>query len=51
VPTLMIHSVTDATWPILHSSRDTLAAIKLRDYYNTYRLLSAYLAYIDSAIK
>ncbi len=51
VPTLMIHSVTDETWPVLHSNRDTLAAIKPSDYYDTYRLLAAYLGYIDSAIR
>lgn len=51
VHTLMIHSVTNATWSILHSRRDTLAAIKLPDYYDTYRLVAAYLPYIDTAIQ
>ncbi len=51
VPTLMIHSVTNETWSVLHSDRDTLAAIKLPDYYDTYRLLAAYLNYIDTTIE
>lgn len=47
VPSLLIHSITQATWPILHSPRDQMAAIHLSDYYDTYRLLAAYLAYLD----
>jgi hypothetical protein len=48
IKTVMVHSVTNETYPILHSSRDTLAAIKLDDYYDTYKLLAAYLAYLDT---
>ena len=47
IRTIMVHSITRETWPILHSSRDTLAAMKLDDYYDTYKLLAAYLAYLD----
>ncbi len=50
VPTLMIHSVTAKTWPILHSHADNAKAVKLSDYYDTYRLLAAYLAYLDTTI-
>src|SRR5205823_3032165 len=44
VPTLMVHSVTPSTWRILHSVRDTLAAVNMKAYYDTYCLLVAYLS-------
>ena len=47
VPTIMIHSITNETWPILHRPRDQMAAMHLSDYYDTYRLMTAYLAYLD----
>jgi hypothetical protein len=47
VPTLMIHSITPQTFPILHTARDQMNAMQLTDYYDTYRLLTAYLAYLD----
>jgi hypothetical protein len=47
IPAINIHSVTSETWPILHSPRDQLAAIRLDDYYDTYLLVRAYLAYLD----
>jgi Iap family predicted aminopeptidase len=50
VPTLMIHSLTNETWPILHSRRDQMAAMHLRDYYDSYRLITEYLAYLDAAL-
>jgi len=50
VPTIMIHSVTNETWPILHSPRDQMTAIHPAEYYDTYRLLAAYLAYLDATL-
>jgi Zn-dependent M28 family amino/carboxypeptidase len=50
IPTLMIHSITNQTWPILHSVRDQIAAIREADYYDTYRLVAAYLAYLDTTL-
>ena len=47
IPTINIHSVTTETFPILHTPRDRMNAIHLDDYYNTYLLLRAYLAYLD----
>jgi hypothetical protein len=47
VPTLMVHSLTNQTLHILHSDRDNLSAVKFNDYYDTYRLLTAFLAWID----
>jgi Zn-dependent M28 family amino/carboxypeptidase len=47
IPSITIHSVTSDTWPILHTPRDQLSAIRLDDYYDTYLLVRAYLAYLD----
>lgn len=51
IPRITLHSVTPETWAVLHSSRDTLAAIKMDDYYGSYRLVAEYLNYLDGAIK
>jgi putative aminopeptidase FrvX len=50
VPTMMIHSLTAENAPILHSKRDDISAVKFADYYDSYRLISAYLAYLDSTL-
>ncbi len=50
VPGINIHSLTNETWPILHSRRDEMAAMRLSDYYDSYRLLAAYLAYLDATL-
>ncbi len=47
IPTINIHSVTTDTFPILHTRRDRIDAIHLDDYYDTYLLVRAYLAYLD----
>ena len=51
IPAVLVHSVTQQTWPILHSMQDNLAAIHLGDHYDTYHLLAAYLAYLDGILK
>lgn len=48
IPRITIHSITQETWPILHSKKENLSAIRLDDYYASYRLLAAYLAYLDT---
>jgi hypothetical protein len=50
IPTLMVHSVTKDTFPILRSDKDKLDAVNLGNYYDSYRLLAAYLAYLDTKI-
>ena len=50
MPAICIHSVTTETFPILHSPRDHLDAIHLDDYYDTYLLMRAYLAYLDQVL-
>ena len=49
IPRITVHSLTQETWnaAILHTSKDKFSAIRLDDYYETYRLLAAYIAYLD----
>jgi putative aminopeptidase FrvX len=50
VPSVSIHSVTSETFPILHTRRDQMDAIHMDDYYDTYLLLRAYIAYLDQIL-
>ena len=50
VPSINIHSLTRDTFPILHSPRDRMEAIHLDDYYDTYLLMRAYIAYLDETL-
>ena len=50
IPRLTVHSVTQKTLPILHHSADNLKAIHLDDYYDSYHLLAAYLAVLDTTL-
>lgn len=46
--TLMVHSLTSSTVSILHQPADNPSAIQFADYFDTYHLLAAYLAVLDS---
>jgi hypothetical protein len=50
IPRITLHSVTEETWPILHSARDQLDAVNMKDYYDSYHLIAAYLAYLDEVL-
>ncbi len=50
VPRTTLHSLTQDTLPILHSSKDKLEAIHMEDYYRSYRLIAAYTVYLDGAL-
>ncbi len=50
IPSINIHSLTTQTFPILHSRKDTVSAIQMDDYYNSYLLIRAYLAYLDEML-
>lgn len=49
IPSITIHSLTQESWNagILHTSKDKLSAMKLDDYYESYRLVAAYVAFLD----
>lgn len=50
IPSVTIHSLTQSAWNarILHTSKDRLSAMRLDDYYQTYRLVAAYIAFLDA---
>ena len=48
IPALSVHSLTQETWRKLHSSSDRLDAIDVESYYQTYRLVAAFLAFLDT---
>jgi Zn-dependent M28 family amino/carboxypeptidase len=50
IPALTIHSLTQDTAQFLHSPKDTIDAIKIDDYYTTYRLSAAYLVMLDQGL-
>jgi len=50
IPAITIHSVTAETWNVLHTSRDTQDQVKLGDYYETYRLVTGYLIFLDQLL-
>jgi len=47
IPAIEIHSISQETYPLLHTPRDNLTALRLKDYEDAYRLVAAYLAYLD----
>ncbi len=51
IPSITIHSLTQDAWNahILHSPKDKLSAMNLDNYYQTYRLVAAYLSFLDQA--
>ncbi len=50
IPVISIHSVTQATLGILHSTRDNESAIHFDDYYASYKLIAFYLGLLDAKI-
>ena len=51
IPSITIHSITEETLPILHTSRDRWEAVRLDDYLETCRLIAAYLAFLDTLLE
>lgn len=51
IPSITIHSVTQETVDVPHSMRDRPSAVRLDDYYDTFRLVAAYLAFLDATLK
>ncbi|MGH9401326.1 MAG: M28 family metallopeptidase [Terriglobia bacterium] len=49
-PTITIHSLSQDTLRVLHSSRDNISAEHMTDYYESYRLVAKYLARLDTTL-
>jgi hypothetical protein len=50
IPSITIHSLTQDTIAVLHSSKDNYGAVRFQDYYNSYKLLSGFLAFLDDGL-
>ncbi len=50
VPVVSIHSLTQETLGVLHSNRDTLDAVQRQNYYDAYKLVAFYVAYLDQSL-
>lgn len=50
VPAINIHSLTQETFHLLHTKKDQIGAIHRDEYYDTYRLVTCYLAYLDAVL-
>jgi Zn-dependent M28 family amino/carboxypeptidase len=50
IPHITLHSVTQQTLPIVHSAKDNIRAVNLDYYYDSYRLILAYLTDLDSSL-
>jgi hypothetical protein len=50
IPRITLHSVTPEKMQVLHSADDTMLAINLDDYYDSYRLIAGYLGYLDGVL-
>ena len=51
IPVITIHSITQETWPYLHSKLDRMDAIHFQNYTESYRLIAFFLAYLDSPVR
>jgi putative aminopeptidase FrvX len=51
IPTITIHSLTQNTVHIMHTPNDEFSAIKVTDYDESYKLVAAYLAYLDGVLR
>ena len=50
IPVISIHSITPDTFRLLHSPKDRVDAIHLDEYYDSYKLVAFYLAYLDQKL-
>lgn len=50
IPAIDFHSITEPTWKILHTKNDNRDALQADDYWNSYRLIATYLAYLDEKL-
>ena len=50
IPVLSLHSLTQETLDLINGPRDQWAAVRWKDYYDTHRLISALLVYLDQKL-
>jgi hypothetical protein len=50
IPTLSLHSVTQGTWKLINGPSDVWSAVSWKDYYDSHKLISALLVYLDQTL-
>ena len=50
IPVLSLHSITQETWTTINSRKDVWASLSWKDYYDTHRLVSALLVFLDQTL-
>ena len=50
IPRMTLHSVTQQTLHVLHSSDDQIKAIHMDDYYQSYKLIAGFISLLDSTL-
>jgi len=50
IPRITITAISQDTWPLLHTKKDNINAIKPDLYYDSYRLITKYLALLDQQL-
>ena len=50
IPVLCLHSVTQETWKLINGPQDVWKVVSWRDYYDSYRLITVLLAYLDRTL-
>jgi hypothetical protein len=50
IPVIDFHSLTADTLNLLHSKKDVRTAIDAKSYYDDYRFLAGFLAYLDDTL-
>jgi aminopeptidase-like protein len=51
IPTITFHSVTQQTLSVLHTRKDNLSAVNLSYLYDSYRLVTQYVGFIDQVLE
>jgi hypothetical protein len=51
IPKILLHSITQRTLQDINSFNDNFDVVRWQDYYDSYLLVAAYLAYLDSSLK
>jgi hypothetical protein len=51
IPQITLHSLTKDAVAIVHGQHDLLQEFRPNNYYDSYRLISGYLAYLDETLK
>ena len=50
IPAITVHTLTQRTLHVLHTPADTIEAVHLDDYYQTYKLVISDLVALDDLV-